>query len=207
MDALGNFVNIHDHDIYFQGCSRCEGFCCQGKNGFMMAPLILDDFEEVFEHFPIVFAFHESHLNVFMLINDGQSACRYLSANGCSIYDHRPPACKLYPISPYYEHILVDTSCPSVNFSHGTKLCRQGKLHQAFQTRRLENFVAKRAATQAFLRTLDCQRDLSLLGEVSGIQLYAYAGTSAHRCMAMHRHSLQYLSLIVQNGSITQVSA
>jgi len=100
--------------IKFQGCIECVE-CCKKP----MAPLILEDFEKVYEHFPILIAKLDVFKPVMLLSNEEK--CPYLKNGKCSIYDTRPPACKIYPYSPWYDKILIDLSCPGIGIK-GKKL-------------------------------------------------------------------------------------
>ena len=192
MKQVGSFRTIAHQRWYFKGCDTCGGACCNGAKGFTAAPLILEDFEAVYQHFPIVFSVKENALVAYVLLNDGKGYCPYFEHNRCSIYDQRPPACKLYPISPYFEHILVDTSCPSVNAFSGTLVCQNGVLESAFYTQRLENFVAKKEATERFFARLYRPEDFAYLGDVSGLPLYQYIKPHASTYVQMHKASLKH---------------
>ena len=196
MEQIGSFVNSASHDLFFKGCSSCEGLCCNGLKGFAASPLILEDFEAVYQHFAIVFSFDgEGELGVYVMLNDGKGHCNYFLNNQCSIYEHRTPACRLYPISPYFEHILVDTACPSVNPDMGKVICKDGKLSHAFYTQRLENFVAKREATKAFLESIKKEEHFAYCGEVLGLPLFRYARQSDNPYIKMHQMSLHHLKI------------
>ena len=192
MRSIGSFVNIKSHDLYFSGCSTCKGNCCNGAKGFAAAPLILDDFEAVYQNFPILFSVSGQKLSAYVLLNDGKRYCKYYIDQQCSIYLHRPPACKLYPVSPYFEHIFVDTACPSVNNNAGYSVCRDGKLNSAFATKRLENFVEKLEKTHVFFESINMLEDFEHVGNVSGIALFKYVKSSTNRYIQMHIESLKH---------------
>ena len=99
--------------IKFKGCEGCTE-CCKKP----MAPLILDDFEKVYKYFPILIAKLDVLKPVMLLSND--ISCPYLKNNLCSIYENRPPACKIYPYSPWYDKILLDLSCKGVGIEGKT---------------------------------------------------------------------------------------
>lgn len=132
-------------------------------------------------------------LVVYVLLNDGKGHCRYYIDNKCSIYDQRPPACRLYPVSPYFEHIFVDTACPSVNLHEGKAICKDGVLHSEFYTKRLENFVKKRESTRAFLESIKRDEHFSYIGEIVGLPLFYYIQPSENRYIQMHQESLKHL--------------
>lgn len=196
MDNIGSFINIKKYDLHFNGCSTCLGMCCNGAKGFAASPLILEDFEEVYKNFPIVFSVSGEELGVYVLLNDGKGHCKYYIDQKCSIYEHRTPACKLYPVSPYFEHILVDTECPGVSLEkRGKLLCQSGVLQSDFHTKRLENFVQKRDATRKFLKSLQKEEAFCYVGEVLGLPLFTYTHASENPYIKMHQASLAHLSL------------
>ncbi|MDY0263714.1 MAG: YkgJ family cysteine cluster protein [Sulfurospirillum cavolei] len=198
MDCIGSFITIKGRDWYFNGCSTCQGFCCDGAYGFSLAPLILEDFEAVYRYFPIVFSFLEDTLGVFVLLNDGKNQCRYFENKRCSIYDHRPPACRLYPVSPYFEHLLVDTKCPSLSRTEGRLLCKNGVLESAFYTKRLENFVAKKEETRLFLERMNDRNDFEYIGKIADTSLYVSKHADQNRYLKMHAESLKFLTSYMQ---------
>jgi Fe-S-cluster containining protein len=95
-------------NLKFNNCENCSE-CCKNK---YLAPLILDDFKKVYEYFPIFIAKLETFKPVMLLSNETQ--CPYLINEKCSIYEKRPPACRLYPYSPWFNKILIDLSCKGV---------------------------------------------------------------------------------------------
>lgn len=193
MESIGSFVHIKKQDWHFSGCSTCKGDCCNGAKGFVGSPLILEDFAEVYEYFPILFSFKEEKLSAYVLLNDGKSHCPYYVDHRCSIYEHRTPACKLYPVSPYFEHIFVDTQCPAINAHRGGKaVCMNGVLQSDFYTKRLENFVEKLEKTDAFLESINHKEHFEYVGDVSGLPLYIYAKQSDSAYIQMHQSSLKH---------------
>jgi len=103
------YVNINYlENLKFNNCKDCCE-CCKNK---YLAPLILEDFEKVYEYFPIFIAKLETFKPVMLLSNEKQ--CPYLINEKCSIYEKRPPACRLYPYSPWYDKILIDLSCKGI---------------------------------------------------------------------------------------------
>ncbi|WP_263834054.1 YkgJ family cysteine cluster protein [Sulfurospirillum oryzae] len=201
MESIGSFVNIKSHNFHFHGCSTCEGHCCNGAKGFAASPLILEDFEEVYKNFPILFSVTEQKLMAYVLLNDGKNYCRYYVNQQCSIYLQRPPACKLYPVSPYFEQLFIDTACPSVNQDSGYSLCHDGQLNSAFATKRLENFVEKLEETHAFFESINALEDFEHVGNLSGIPLFRYIKPSDNKYIKMHLESLKHSWFYVLTNS------
>lgn len=193
MERIGSFVSIQTDDFHFSGCSTCKGECCNGAKGFVAAPLILEDFEAVYRHFPILFSIHEERLRAFVLLNDGKGYCPYYVNQQCSIYEERTPACKLYPVSPFFEHLYVDTQCSGINTHQmGTSLCHQGVLQSAFYTKRLENFVEKLEETYAFFKEIYHAEHFQYVGDVAGLALFVYTKQSDSPYLHLHQASLKH---------------
>jgi Fe-S-cluster containining protein len=196
VEKIGSFVNINNGDFTFDGCSGCRANCCNGEMGFAASPLILEDFKAVYEHFPILFGLNDSRLGAYVLLNDGTSHCRYYDneQNGCTIYENRTPACRLYPVSPYFENIMIDTECPAVKEEGGTVLCRDGKLESEFYTDRLTDFPEKLAATEKYLHTLlTVPENFTPIGAVSGLPLFIHKDVPGDLFLEMHRFSLSQI--------------
>lgn len=183
------YINIQDlSTLYFSGCSGCTYSCCDGSR-FAFLPLILEDFEEVYPYFPIVFAVIERDLRALILLSDSTGKCHYFNGQSCVLYDKRPPGCRLYPLTPFYDQILIDSSCPALTHEPSTPLVSSGTIHADFYHHRLEGFEMKRQATAAYLSKL--QTDLNSLGEFRGIELFRYTGDIDDPYIQMHRKSLE----------------
>ena len=194
--AIGTFVNVKNHNLFFNSCSTCSGNCCDGRNKFSLSPLILKDFKEVYENFAIVFTWEYGDLRAFMILNDGKGYCKYIDekTGGCTIYDKRSPACKLYPISPYFDNIMVDTACEAVNVEFGTQIYKDGKVSDKFYHKRLNNFTKKLKETTDFLKTINNKDDFELVTNISGVDLYKYnKENSDNKFIQMHLKSLKHL--------------
>jgi hypothetical protein len=189
------YVNInHANPFYFSSCEGCETPCCDGSR-FLFAPMILDDFEEVYKNFPIVFAYIDGQWRILMIIATKENGCAYYIDKKCSIYEQRPPPCKLYPINPYFDDLLVDTSCQAVSSENGSFLASSDQISPHFYHSRIENFNEKRVKTHEYLLTLI--GNLSLLGTLKGIAVYRYEGDQEDRFLGMHHASLQKLNGVV----------
>jgi len=153
--------------LYFGGCGDCSE-CCEGK--FFLAPLILEDFDKVKNYFEIRAIILDEIIPV-MLLTDGVNSCKYLNNGKCEIYENRPPACKIYPFSPFYDELFIDLSCKAVGKS-GEKLPSTKKeyLKSCFFEERFINFKQKREQTLEYMKT----KKLTFDKEVKGIKLYFF---------------------------------
>lgn len=188
------YINIEQaQGLNFSSCDTCTKSCCDGGR-FILAPLVLDDFELVFQKFLIAFARIDDKLRVVMLISNRKKPCIYYKDNKCSIYEERPPACVMYPITPYFNDVFIDTDCDAVG-DIGFELRQDkdellDKVHPDFYHKRLENFSTKLGATQGFLDSL--QECFEPLFDVEGITLMSYVGKDENTFLKMHRASLVF---------------
>ncbi len=178
------FKNIKDVNLNFSNCQNCPDTCC--KN--MLIPLILEDFKFVYKIFPIVFAYINSELRVFILLSDDGEGCRYLGQKGCEIYEKRPPSCKIYPISPFFEEFYVDTNCEAVG-ENGEFLCSNKGFNQKFNHPRLKNFKDKYSQTEKFL--ISIENSIEKIGYIKEIEIYKYSGEVESNYIKMHKFSLK----------------
>lgn len=182
--------------ISFSTCEGCLEGCCSGAR-IICAPLLVQDFHEVYERFPILFAYlKDEGLKAFVLLTNGQKACRYFKDNKCSIYEFRPPACRTYPLSPYYEKIFVDTSCPGV-MNEGIKLYENKQIHQNFYHSRFENFVSK--YEQSALTYQEYEKHLSYKLTLLGMDFFEINIETEDSFLHMHQYSLKNLDYFLEN--------
>jgi hypothetical protein len=154
---------------------------------------VLDDFEEVYKNFAIQFAYIKDELKAQIVINKGNGSCGYLVNNQCSIYDERPPACKMYPISPYYEDFYIDVACPAItdDADKGEWICSNEGFNSKFYHKRVDNFLYKLEDTMKFLTIIKDDLEPSIV--VQGIQLYNYTGKLDNEHIKMYKESLKHL--------------
>lgn len=191
MYNINSFISVKDSNLHFDNCSSCDGKCCNGMNGFALSPLILEDIIDVYENFSIVFVIVDNELKLFMILNDGNSYCKYYINNQCSIYDKRAPTCKLYPLSPFFDDILVDASCPSINAKVGQKMYDNNKINDNFYHHRLDNFNTKLNNTKEFLDSINKTDDLELFTTILNVPLFKYNKKSDNEFIQMHLDSLK----------------
>jgi len=192
LGSIGSYLDVESSELYFNGCDSCNGECCNGSEGYALTPLILEDIESVYKNFEILFGFLNDELRLFMVLNDGNGHCRHYIEGKCSIYSERPPACRLYPVTPYFDRVLVDTSCPSVNsLKIGEKVFSDNELHPMFQNSRLNNFNEKLSKTTNFLKDIDTEK-LSFRKSVLGVDLLYFNGNSNSHYIKRHLESINF---------------
>ena len=184
--------------LKFNSCEGCKKNCCTAQGGFSLAPLILDDYVEVYERFPILFAQVGQMFKSVIILNNGEDDCIYFDAKTklCTIYEHRPPACVMYPISPLFDEICVDTSCHAVSEREGEFLCDSQSFSKKFHHKRIDNFYEKLRYTQKFLNQIrfNTIKKITILG----INLYQFDGQCAidsefEPYINMHFDSLKHI--------------
>ncbi len=157
------FVDVDKIDLLkFKGCKDCVE-CC--KKPF--APLILDDFEKVYKNFAIVFV-DIVYIRPVMVI--GKSGiCKYVKDGKCSIYDARPPACRIYPFSPFFDKLYLDVSCKGVGIE-GKFLPMNFREFQnsEFFDKRFINFENKLLKTNIWLEN----KKFKKAGEIRGFEYF-----------------------------------
>jgi len=160
-----NILNLPP--LYFKGCGDCAK-CCEGK--FAIAPLILEDFDKVKDYFEIRAVILDDIIPV-MILTDGKNPCKYLKNGQCEIYENRPPACKIYPFSPYFDDIFLDLSCDAVGLE-GERLPtnKDEYFKSKFFEERFINFKEKREKTIEYMK----QKELFFDKEIKGLKLYKF---------------------------------
>jgi Fe-S-cluster containining protein len=158
------YVNIkYLKNLKFNNCKNCTK-CCENK---MFAPLILDDIKKVYKYFPILVIFIPEPKLVIPLAL--KKSCPYLNENKCTIYENRPPACKIYPYSPWYGEILLDISCEGIG-TKGEKLPLSYKefKNSKFYDERIENIEEKLNKTNKWLK----KQQIKFLAKINDIKIY-----------------------------------
>jgi len=188
------FVNIKDTEkVNFNSCENCLDNCCSAPM-VMLAPLVLNDFLYVYKRFLIQFAYINDELKAVMVINRGTGSCSYYENNRCKIYEQRPPACKMFPISPYFNEFYIYSSCSALssNENFGEFICDSENINDKFLHPRVNNFIKKLETTKEFLEEI--KNDLTPSIKISDIQLFNYNGNiTDNQYIEMYKESLLYL--------------
>lgn len=185
---MQQYVSLREIDkLSFGSCQGCYDPCCC----FSLIPLILDDIEEVYQNFPILFGYMNDELRLFILLaSQYNSCCRYFQNGLCVIYDSRPPGCRMYPFTPFYDDVLADLKCKALH-ENGNVVATKNELSNDFFHPRLEEFNKKLQRTADYLKEID-KDELEFVKEVVGIRLYRYSGTKDDAYIQKHKASLMH---------------
>ena len=168
----------------FSSCDGCVDCCTH----YPFVPIFLEEFEEIYKNFPIVFARIGNDKFALALLYKDENRCRYLKDSACSIYEQRPGACKIYPIIPINTELYYDASCGATNYNNGTFLFENSLPNAGFYHHRLENFATKRAKLSAFLETI--WDALIPLANVQGVEVLAFTKDSDNCFLKWHQESI-----------------
>ena len=190
---IGTFTTTEDKTYHFNGCDTCDAQCCKGANSVHI-PIVLSDFEKVYEHFVIAFMIGSmGYVKACILLNDGLNSCRYLKDDRCSIYDKRPLGCQVYPLSPtIYNEAYVDTFCPSINDQGiGSELISNTKItHPSFQNDLFTRYQDEYLASHHHFMELKTKGSFVPLVEIKEMPFFKYEGEMNDKYMQMHAQSL-----------------
>ena len=194
------YKKITEVDLKFSTCDDCPRNCCTAKHGFTLAPLILEDFVDTYERFPILFASVNQVFKAVFILHNEDEDCRFLGKNdACEIYENRPAPCIMYPISPLFDEIVVDTDCHGVG-NEGEFLCNSSGFSDKFYHKRIDGFYDKLSNTQKFLNKV--RFDTEYVITIEGIELFKYAGEELYEYkefLDMHKSSLKLVDIFRKN--------
>ena len=182
---MKNFIQIDNNSINFGSCENCDAKCCKGENGTIFSQILKEEFETLYEIFPILFIFGNlNFLKPVILLSDGFNSCFYLKNNICSIYKNRPKVCKNYPFSPNIDNkIYIDNSCPEVY---------KGENKITLLNYDFKNYQDKYIETHYLFENLN-KNDLKKVFTIKAIDFYKYIGKDSSRYLTYHKKSLKNL--------------
>lgn len=196
---MRNFENIEGQNISFSSCLECASRCCDGLRGFVIAQIILNEFEYVSKNFPIVFILdQEDFLYPVILLTNGKDFCRYFKDFECQIYEQRPSVCKIYPLSPTLENeIFVDMECPAVKTedelsTNCQSMVKEGKVEEVFYNGVFEDFRGEFLKTYFHFKQLNKTENLEFLTQIHGKKFYKFKNDMNDEYIKTHLDSLSF---------------
>ncbi len=190
---MKNFENIANKSFSFSSCEGCGAKCCSGLYGSNFSQLTLEEFQDVYQHFVILFTFGDmGYLKANLIISKGTQHCTYIKDNVCTIYDTRPNVCRTYPLSPTITNeIFIDESCPAL--TTGTNMVKNGIVNISFDNSLFTNYQDKFIDTHFYLEKFNKIEDFEIALDIKGMKFYKYKAKTNDKYMQMHLKSLNLL--------------
>ncbi|MGM0519180.1 MAG: YkgJ family cysteine cluster protein [Campylobacterota bacterium] len=194
---MKHFINTLNNKYRFSTCEGCESNCCDGRNGTTFSQIILDDFIQIYENYPILFIFGElGYIKPVLILTNGKDYCRYLKDSKCTIYDKRSSICKAYPLSANLDNnIYVDHLCPAVNKegTPSTILVENQKINKNFYSDIFDNYQDKYIKTHEELEKFNIKTNFEVAITINGIDFYKYNKQTNNKYLKLHQNSLKLL--------------
>ena len=189
---MKTFIDTQNANFTFSSCSLCDAMCCDGKRGTIFSQVILKDFKEVYENFPIVFLLGDlGYLKPVVLLTNGKENCRYLKDFRCSVYEKRPSVCKIYPLSPNLtDSTFIDTSCPAVN-SGGEFIVKNGVVEEKYKHPSLHNYIDKYIDMHEHFHKFNKKENLEFLIAIGTNKFYKFKEDLGDEYIKLHLSSLK----------------
>ena len=191
---MKHFINAMNNKYTFYTCEGYEANCCDGRTGTIFSQIILDDFEEIYENYPILFLFGElGYIKPVLILTNGKDLCRYVKDSKCTIYEKRSSICKAYPLSAHIDNnIYVDHLCPAVNSNNNdsTILVENQKINKNFYSDIFDNYQDKYIQTHQELEKYNVKSDFEVAITINGIDFYKYKKTTTNKYLKLHQKSL-----------------
>lgn len=189
---MKSFTNTFNNDFTFNSCETCDAKCCKSSSGTIFSQLILEDFEIVFENFPILFTIGDlGFLKPVVLLTNGKDNCRYLQNNQCTIYEKRPSVCRIYPLSPHLTNeVFIDLLCPTVN-QGGEFIIKNGVVEDKFHHPFLDNYQNKYIKMHQHFEKFNKKENLLEIININEICFFAFKEDFDDFYLKMHLTSLK----------------
>ncbi|SKB74584.1 YkgJ family cysteine cluster protein [Malaciobacter marinus] len=189
---MKTFERIENETLFFSSCETCEAHCCDGERGILYTQILLEDFEKVYENFPIVFMYGElGYLKPVILLTNGKEFCRYLENNLCTIYEKRPSTCRNYPLSAHLDNsIYVDKNCPAIT-NEGTIIVKDGKINKEFNNYSFSDYQIRYINTHFCFHEINNSDNLTKAITLNGIDFYKFVKDFDDKYVSMHLKSLK----------------
>ena len=192
---MKNFKQINNNTYSFSSCDTCEAMCCDGRKGSLFAQIILDDFQEVYKNFPIVFIYGElGFIKPVIILSNGKDFCPHNKNLKCTIYENRPSICKTYPLSPHLDNqIYIDDSCPAIRDKEGSIIIKNSKLLDSSKSYIFDNYQDKYINTHFEFEKISRKENFEEIITLEGVTFYKYKNSSENKYLQMHQKSLIHL--------------
>lgn len=194
---MKQFTNTQNKTYTFSSCIKCEAKCCDGRKGTIFSQILLEDFIECYENYPILFIFGElGYVKPVIILTNGKSFCKYLQDFKCEIYNNRSSICKAYPLSSNIDdNIYIDENCPAVNnYLEKNKIIVSNNIvTNEFKVTTLSNYQEKYINTHFELEKFNKKENFKIALIINGIKFYKYIRHEDNKYIKMHQNSLIHL--------------
>ncbi|RXJ99110.1 zinc/iron-chelating domain-containing protein [Arcobacter sp. CECT 8986] len=193
--CMKTFEKIKSDTFYFDSCDGCEAKCCDGRYGSLFAQIILEDFKEVSEYFPILFIYGElGYLKPVILLTNGNSLCKYNKDFKCTIYENRPSICRNYPLSAHLDNsIYIDKSCPALQSNNGSKIIENEKILNDFNTYDFNNYQEKYINMHIYFDKFNKEENLKPIIFLNNVMFYSFRNSFDDYYINLQMNSLKNL--------------
>mgnify|MGYP000748202500 CR=1 FL=1 len=191
---MNTFDKLNNASYAFSSCNNCEALCCDGSKEILFGQILLEDFAQVAEFFPILFTLSsQGYARPVVLLTNGKDFCKYIQDFKCTIYENRPSVCRVYPISPHVDNeTYIDTACPAVS-STSVKPVDNTNIHKQFDNPILENYPDKYSKTVVHFHKYNKKENLDLVIIINGIKFYKFNKSYNSKYLKLHQKSLEHL--------------
>jgi len=189
---MKTYVNTKIKTYKFSSCDICDAKCCSGSNGTIFNQVILDDFFELHNNFPIVFLLGDlGFLKPVVLFTNGKDYCKYLENNRCIIYENRPSVCKIYPLSPHLTNdAYIDLSCPAVG-DEGEFIVKEGVVQDGFKDEILKDYKDKYINMHLYFEKFNKKENLEFFTKINEHSFYKFKEDLGDEYLKIHLSSLK----------------
>lgn len=186
------FKETTNSSYYFSSCDICDAKCCKGFYNTVCSQIILEDFEKVYENFPIVFMLGElNYLKPVILLTNGIDDCKYLENNKCNIYEKRPQVCRTYPLSPHLTNIpYIDINCPAVG-EDGKLIVQNTVVGNEFNHEVFDNYQDKYIKMHFHFDKFNDKENIKFLIKIRNENFYIFKEDFSDEFLKMHLSSLK----------------
>lgn len=191
---MTRYQDTENKTFTFSSCELCEAECCNGLKHTLMSEIVLDEFENVSNNFPILFILGDKgYLKPVILLSNGKGFCKYIKDFKCTIYDKRPLICRTYPLSmDILNKINIDLSCPALN-KGGINILENGKVHKGFDAPILDDYQQKYLDTHFYFHELNDKDNIEHAITIREIPFFRFKKGHGKKYVDMHIDSLKNL--------------
>lgn len=192
---MKNFVKLSSSSFSFSSCNICDAACCDGTKNILYSQIILKDFKEISDNFPILFIFGEmGFLKPVFILTNGKKFCKYIKKSRCTIYENRPSICRVYPLSANIDdEVYIDCSCPAISNGNRENIDNK-EIIKEFDNHILKNYQDKYIDTHLQFDKYNRKDNIDLALIINGVKFYKINKNFDDEYLKIHHKSLKHLN-------------